>query len=144
MKNLNIPIILFTIFAFGLPIWAMNNNEFPQTSVHDCKGDCYSNWQEETGGVVQVLADQQAARAAASPAELGKEKYIGCVACHGAGGEGGVGPALNNQTAVEIADKLMRYKNGETIGGQSSLMWSQASMLSNDDIDNLAAYIESL
>ena len=89
MKNLNIPIILFTIFAFGLPIWAMNNNDFPQTSVHDCKGDCYSNWQEETGGVVQVLADQQAARAAASPAELGKEKYIGCVACHGAGGEGG-------------------------------------------------------
>ena len=75
---------------------------------------------------------------------LGKEKYIGCVACHGAGGEGGVGPALNNQSAVEIADKLIRYKNGETIGGQSSLMWSQASMLSNDDIDNLAAYIESL
>ena len=62
----------------------------------------------------------------------------------GAGGEGGVGPTLNGQTAITIADKLMRYKNGETLGAQSNLMWAQASQLSVNDIDNLAAFIETL
>ena len=144
MKHINIPIVLFTLFAFGLPIWAMNNNDFPRTSVHGCKGECYEKWRQETGGVVTLLAAQQAAKAAASPEELGKGKYLGCVACHGAGGEGGVGPALQGQAATAIADKLMRYKSGETIGPESSLMWSQASMLTASDIDNLAAYIDTL
>lgn len=91
--------------------------------------------------LVQARAD---ARAEASPTELGEMAYAGCVACHGARGEGGVGPQLAGQPAADIAAKLLQYKNGETRGGQSALMWGQASQLSQVDIDNLAAYTSTL
>jgi cytochrome c553 len=136
-------IVLFTCFAFGLPLWAMQANELDGSSVSSCSGECYEQWREQTGGVVAVAAAQAAERAEASPVELGKAAYIGCIACHGAGGEGGVGPALAGQSAADIASMLLQYKNGETRGGQSALMWSQAGQLSDTDIDNLAAYIET-
>ena len=144
MKPASIALSLFALFAFGLPILGMQTNAFQQPGVHGCTGACYADWQAETGGVIAVAQAQAAARAEASPEELGKAGYAGCVACHGAGGEGGVGPKLAGQGAAAIADKLLRYKNGETIGGQSNLMWSQASQLSASDIDNLAAYIDTL
>lgn len=94
--------------------------------------------------MVALAAAQAEARASASPEELGKQAYLGCVACHGAGGEGGVGPAVVGQSATDIAQKLVQYRNGETRGSQSALMWSQAAQLSQADIDNLAAYIGTL
>ncbi len=142
MKPVNLALILFCVFAIGLPILGMQNNPHPKEGA--CIGDCYNNWVEETGGILQIARAQAAARAEASPEELGKAAYVGCVACHGAGGEGGVGPQLAGQSATDIAGKLLRYKNGETIGGQSNLMWSQAAQLSDDDIDNLAAFIATL
>ena len=48
------------------------------------------------------------------------------------------------KVAAAIADKLARYKNGETVGPQGNLMWSQAAALSGQDIDHLAAFIETL
>jgi hypothetical protein len=64
-------IVLFAAFAFGLPIWAMQNNtDYP--SVHVCNGPCYEQWKQETGGILAVVAAQAAARAEASPAELGQ------------------------------------------------------------------------
>ena len=144
MNGTNFALILFTCFAFGLPLWAMQANDYDGRDINGCSGECYEQWKEETGGVVAVSAAEAAAKAAASPAELGKMAYIGCVACHGAAGEGGVGPQLAGQTMEAIADKLTRYKNGETVGSQSALMWSQASQLGSDDIENLAAYIVTL
>jgi cytochrome c553 len=144
MKPENIAIVLFALFAFGLPIVGMQTNSYDKTSVHGCTGACYEQWKEETGGVLAIAQAKASAKADASPAELGKATYAGCIACHGAGGEGGVGPALAGQTMASIADKLMRYKNGETLGGQSNLMWAQASQLTANDIDNLAAFIETL
>jgi len=122
----------------------MQNNSYDGRDINGCSGECYDQWKEETGGVVAVSAAKAAAKAAASPAELGKMAFVGCVACHGAAGEGGVGPQLAGQTMETIADKLTRYKNGETVGVQSALMWSQAAQLSNDDIDNIAAYVVTL
>ena len=101
-------------------------------------------WKGESGGGVQIAQAKAAAKAAASPEELGKAAYSGCVACHGAGGEGGIGPKLAGQGATSIADKLLRYKDGETIGAQSSLMWAQAAQLSTQDIENLSAFIDTL
>ncbi len=144
MNGTNFALILFTCFAFGLPLWAMQANDYDGRDINGCSGECYEQWKEETGGVVAVSAAKAAAKAAAPPAELGKMAYIGCVACHGAAGEGGVGPKLAGQTMEAIADKLTRYKNGETVGSQSALMWSQASQLGSDDIENLAAYIVTL
>jgi len=39
---------------------------------------------------------------------------------------------------------LMQYKNGETRGAQSALMWGQAANLTLEDMENLQAYIDSL
>ena len=144
MDNQNIALILFACFAFGLPLWAMNKNDYPEGNLHNCSGECYEQWQQETGGLLAVVAAQAEAKAAASPAELGKAAYAGCIACHGAAGEGGVGPQLAGQSAADIAGKLTRYKQGETLGNQSALMWSQSAQLSEVDIDNIAAFVDSL
>ena len=144
MPKYAIAVTLFGVFALGLPLWAMQGNKHSPANTHGCYGECYEAWKAETGGVIALQAAAAAARAEASPEELGRQAYAGCVACHGANGEGGVGPQLAGQSAAAIADKLLRYKAGETLGGQSSLMWSQAGMLSEQDIDNIAAFVDTL
>lgn len=144
MNASTVSLILFACFAVGLPSYMMLTNEHSVDGVHRCADECYEDWQTQTGGVVAVVVAAQAAKAAASPAELGKAAYQGCIACHGAGGEGGVGPQLAGQTADAISGMLWQYKNGETRGSQSSLMWANASALSPTDIDNLATFIETL
>jgi cytochrome c553 len=144
VKLTTITLALFALFAFALPIVGMQKNHYPKTSVHACNGACYERWKQDTGGVIAVAQAQAAARAEASPIELGKAIYAGCIACHGTGGEGGIGPMLAGQSAIAIKGKLMRYKNGETIGLKSNLMWAQASQLSTNDIANLAGFIETL
>ena len=74
----------------------------------------------------------------------GKAKYAACAACHGNKGQGGIGPMLAGQTTEYISDRLLAYTAGETVGAQSSLMWGQASMLSETDIQDLAEYVQSL
>ncbi|MEM8564599.1 MAG: c-type cytochrome [Pseudomonadota bacterium] len=139
--NNTILILLFACFALGLPIWAMQTNQYDRTVVSGCTGSCYEQWREETGGAAAVAQAQVAMKAEASPAELGEMSYAGCAACHGAGGEGGIGPKLAGQDSSEIVDKLLRYQAGEEVGPQSNLMWGQAAILNTNDIDNLAAYI---
>ena len=141
MPSNMISLVLFACFAFGLPIWAMQANQFDGRNIHGCTGDCYDRWKEQTGGVLALAEAKAAAKASASPAELGQAAYAGCIACHGAQGEGGIGPKLAGQSATDIAEKLLQYKAGETRGAQSALMWSQAAQLSSADIDNLAAFI---
>ena len=140
----NFSLILFACFALGLPLWAMNNNNYVSRDNHGCSGECYERWKQETGGVVAMTTASIEAKATSSPAELGKLAYVGCIACHGAGGEGGIGPKLTGQSAMEIAGKLLQYKNGKTRGSQSALMWGQASMLTDADINNIAAYMETM
>ena len=74
----------------------------------------------------------------------GKGKYTTCGACHGAQGQGGIGPALVGQSSEDLTNKLRSHKAGETIGAQSALMWGQAAMLSESDIADLVKYIETL
>jgi cytochrome c553 len=94
------------------------------------------------------ILDQQraaaAAAAAASPAELGKTAFVGCTACHGAAGEGGVGPQLSGRDVSFVTTALTAYKNRETRGPQSALMYASAAALSDADIANLSAFVESL
>lgn len=144
MSKVNISLVLFAIFAFGFPIWAMQNNGMDTKSILGCSGECYQQWQEDTGGLLAITAAKAAADAAASPEELGQQAYTGCIACHGARGEGGIGPALAGQQASDIVSKLIKYRNGDTLGNQSSLMWGQAGELDDAAIENLAAYIQTL
>lgn len=114
------------------PAWSGNGNR--------CVGDCYDSWVAENGSIVQQERAKQLAAASASPAELGKTYYTQCIGCHGAQGEGGIGPAL----AGDVTGKLQAYRGGETRGKQSMLMWSVAKPMTDSDIDNLAAYIQTL
>jgi cytochrome c553 len=40
--------------------------------------------------------------------------------------------------------RLKAYKAGETIGAQSSMMWGNASRLSDEEIHQVTEYIETL
>ncbi len=86
------------------------------------------------------------ASAFAGDAEAGKALYnsSSCAGCHGANGEGGVGPKLAGQSADAIKTKLHKYKAGEQVGPMTSMMAPMAAGLSDADIDNLAAFIATL
>ena len=144
MPTYIITLVLFALFAIGLPLYGMQTNPHSPADIHGCSGECYEAWKAETGGILALQASAAQAKANASPVESGKAAYTSCIACHGANGEGGIGPQLAGQTAAAIVNKLTRYKNGETIGSQSSLMWAQADILSASDIDHIAAFVESL
>ncbi|MDX1346749.1 MAG: c-type cytochrome [Thiomicrorhabdus chilensis] len=92
-----------------------------------------------TAGLVSFGAAAQAGDAAA-----GQGAYATCVGCHGAAGEGGVGPKLAGQPAADIAAKLHKYKAGEQVGPMTSMMAPMAAGLSDADIENIAAYTASL
>jgi cytochrome c553 len=80
----------------------------------------------------------------AQDAAAGKTKYATCVACHGAQGQGGVGPKLQGQKSDVIVKKLTAYKNKQQVGPQSVLMWGMAGGLTPADINNIAAYTATL
>ena len=84
------------------------------------------------------------ASAVAQDAAQGKAKYATCVACHGAQGQGVVGPKLQGQKSEAIVKKLTAYKNKQQVGAQSQLMWGIAGGLTPADINNLAAYTATL
>ena len=91
--------------------------------------------------VVNVIGGTDVAAVAALP---GEAKYAACGACHGSNGGGGVGPKLSGKTIEYIVGRLNQYKNGEKVGSQSNMMWGQAAMLSETDINDLAEYIATL
>ena len=96
------------------------------------------------GPASAYVVNGQAVQVAAVAELPGKAKYNGCLACHGANGEGGIGPQLAGQTAEYIVGRLRQYKAGETVGAQSSLMWGQAATLTEQDIADIAEYTASL
>lgn len=72
-----------------------------------------------------------------------RQTWQGCGACHGQKGEGGVGPKLAGQTADYIATALTQYKNKQKRGRKSQMMYGQASVLSNRQIDMIAELVET-
>lgn len=77
--------------------------------------------------------------------KAGEQKAAMCAACHGAAGISSVSlyPSLAGQSEAYLARALTAYKNGERSGGQAEMMKAYVSGLSNDDINNLAAYYAS-
>lgn len=91
-------------------------------------------------GLVSFGASAQAAGDAAA----GATAYATCIGCHGAAGEGGVGPKLAGAPAADTVAKLNKYKAGEQVGPMTSMMAPMAAGLSDADIANIAAYTASL
>lgn len=72
-------------------------------------------------------------------AEEGQQKATPCVACHGVNGNSAnpEWPSLAGQSGPYIIKQLKAYKNGER---QNPLMTPMAQPLSDDDMEDLAAY----
>ncbi len=76
-------------------------------------------------------------------AEAGKTRSVTCAACHGAEGNSvnPLWPNLAGQHASYIVNQLGAFKEGKRV---NALMSSQAMLLSDDDMANLAVYYEGL
>ena len=99
---------------------------------------------------VNICIEGQECGAAAVIAQIdtkvskGSKLYAGCIACHGAKGEGEIGPSFKGSKSDYIASSLNEYKNKIERGPQSALMYAQAAALSDSDIKELSKYIVSL
>ena len=75
--------------------------------------------------------------------EAGKAKSLTCSACHGQAGNSvnPLWPNIAGQGAPYLVEQLQAFKSGRRV---NPLMSSQAMLLSEEDIRNLAVYFESL
>lgn len=70
-------------------------------------------------------------------------KAATCVACHGVGGAAPilpVYPKLNGQSEAYLVNALKAYRDGQRQGGFAAIMTAQAAALSDEEINELAAY----
>ncbi|MFZ9584952.1 MAG: c-type cytochrome [Pseudohongiellaceae bacterium] len=142
MKEIVIPIAITLICSAAIAVSYSKLDVKGRPGVHTCQGECYDDWVvTETDRKARLTAEQ----AAASPAELGAKTYTAvCQACHGDKGQGVVGPALTGRDHDYVMEALTAYKNNQTRGQQSALMWGQAATLSAADMENVTAYILTL
>lgn len=83
---------------------------------------------------------------AAGDAAAGKTKAAVCASCHGLDGKA-VMPAYPNlagQNEAYLVSALTAYRNKDRNGGMAAIMQMQAASLSDEDINNIAAYYASL
>jgi len=79
---------------------------------------------------------------AAGDVQAGKAKAAACAACHGANGQGTApNPALAGKSEAQLIQALKDFKSGKR---DNAIMKGMASSLSDQDIENLAAYYASL
>lgn len=83
---------------------------------------------------------------AAGDAAAGKAKAAMCAGCHGGNGIAVIPgyPNLKGQNAKYIVDSLKGFKSKTRTGGQSALMYPMAGMLSDADMENIAAYFSTM
>jgi cytochrome c553 len=95
-----------------------------------------------TATVIVASVGIVGASQAAGNAEAGKAKSASCAACHGANGQG-VPPnlALAGKPAAQLAQALKDYKSGAR---PNPMKRGITAALSDQDIENLAAYYASL
>ena len=92
-------------------------------------------------------AQPTAAQSASDALAAGREKYVQCASCHGADGRSTVVPQypkIGGQTAEYVVNALKAYRDGRRLGTYAAMMAAVAKQLSDADIVNLAAYVESL
>ena len=80
----------------------------------------------------------------AGDAVAGDTRYHqSCHACHGPAGKGVSSyPKISGNSIEYTREKLMTYRSGQKIGPNSGLMIMMAKPLSDEEIENLAAYLK--
>lgn len=83
---------------------------------------------------------------AAGDSSAGQQKSAACMACHGADGKASapIYPHLAGQNEAYLGLSLHAYKSGARSGGQAEVMKAFVAGLSDEDIDDLAAYYAGL
>jgi cytochrome c553 len=116
-----------------------------------CINECYERLLErrEVARVAKIEEERLiAAGVIEAPVvveDLTPPMWNGCAGCHGTKGEGmGMFPKIAGQSKEYITTALLEYKNRKERGRQSMIMWSQASFLSDRDIDTLGDFISNL
>ena len=91
-------------------------------------------------GTVSVFSSRPSD--AAGDVQAGKAKAAACIGCHGANGQGvAPNPRLTGLKEDQLIKDLNDYKSGKR---DNAIMKGMTSSLSNQDIENLAAYFASL
>jgi len=97
---------------------------------------------EETYEKAKSLsADEPAAILLAENTTSGVELYQSCIGCHGAKGEGSIGPRLAGRDAEQMSANLKTYRAGGQVGPMSSIMIPAVKNLSDADIKTLVDHI---
>jgi len=76
----------------------------------------------------------------------GKKTAALCASCHGTNGVATMPayPNLAGQNEPYLVSSLKAYRDKQRNGGMSAIMQMQAAKLSDEDIDNIAAYFSGL
>lgn len=96
-----------------------------------------------TAGLALAVFQVKAESLVEGSADAGKARAITCTACHGSEGNS-ISPQWPNiagQNAKYLVAQLKAFKEGSR---SDPLMTSQAMLLSEEDMNNLAVYFESL
>jgi cytochrome c553 len=118
---------------------------FPHEGALPCK-NCHNPHSPRIGGA-EAEGKQGAAQAVKEAFETEAPVSVpasasGCVACHGAQGEGiGSFPALAGKEAVYFDEQMNRYRSGDR---QNPMMETIAKSLSDEEIAELAEYYAGL
>ena len=112
------------------------------SSTHTCTGECYEEYVRINGTTVEIEQRKRELANADSFSSI-RSLWAGCAACHGNDGSGGLGPMLAGQSSTDIISKLTTYKNNGEIGSQSALMWGQAAMLTEKEIETIGEFIQA-
>lgn len=112
-------------------------------SAEEEVSDMAESASEATQEVMNEAADE-VSEAVATTSVSGQEVYSTCVGCHGANGEGGVGPKLAGQAQDAMVEKLKIYRSGAEIGPMSAMMIPNAQQLSDEEIEAVSEYITTL
>ena len=136
-------VLVILLSMGGLITYTYNGLEYKNyPSISSCTGECYEEYKKREGTIAEQLAKKKAA-AAGDPFSSVRGLWAGCAACHGQQGQGmGMFPALAGRDSEYIIDRLTTYKNRGEVGRMSATMWSQASLLSDQDIETLGKFIE--
>jgi cytochrome c553 len=96
--------------------------------------------------VVALLAALPLAAGAAGDPEAGKTKSTACSICHGADGKAQIPmyPKLAGQNAQYLVYALKAYRSGERKGAMAGMMTPNVMNLSDQDIEDLAAFYHRL
>lgn len=93
------------------------------------------------------IAATALSQAPADAVAAGREKYVQCASCHGSDGRSTVMeqyPKIGGQSGAYVVSAIKAYRDGRRQGTYASVMAAVAKPLTDADIANLAAYIESL